>query len=76
MALKTYVLISITFFALVIGGALYYSVPILPFAFILLAGETLLGFQLEDHKIPRFLAAVVRAPKQHKTYGKNRSLRR
>jgi hypothetical protein len=66
MALKTYIPISIAFFVLVIGGAIYYSAPILPFALILLAGETLLGFQLEDHRIPRFLSQIFKAPKEHK----------
>ncbi|MGD1095784.1 MAG: hypothetical protein ABSB35_27800 [Bryobacteraceae bacterium] len=67
MALKTYFPISIAFFVLVVGGAIYYSAPILPFALILLAGETLLGFQLEDHKVPRLLSQIFRAPKEHKT---------
>jgi len=68
VALKTYFLISIAVFVLVVGGALYYSAPILPFALILLGGETLLGFQLEDHRVPRFLSQVFRAPKEHKPY--------
>ena len=66
MALKTYFLISIAVFVLVVGGAAYYSTPILPFAIILLAGETLLGFRLENHKVRRLLAQIFRAPKEHR----------
>jgi hypothetical protein len=65
VALKTYFPISIAVFVLVVGGALYYSAPVLPFVLILLAGETLLGFQLEDHKVPRILSHVFRAPKHN-----------
>lgn len=65
MPLKYYFPISVAFFVLVVGGAYYYSAPVLPFVLILLAGETLLGFQLEDHKIPHFLSELFRAPKTH-----------
>jgi len=67
MALKTYFPISIATLVLVVGAAFYYSVPILPFVLVLLAGETILGFELEDHKVPRFLSEVFKAPKEHKT---------
>jgi hypothetical protein len=63
MNLSQYLPISVGAFVAVMAGALYFSVPILPFAVILLAGETLLGFQLEDHKVPRFLMALFRPPK-------------
>lgn len=63
MTLKQYFPISVGAFALVIAAAHYFAVPILPFAFILLFGETLIGFQLEDHRVPRFLHELFRAPK-------------
>jgi hypothetical protein len=64
MSLKYYVPISVVMFVLVVCGAYFFSVPILPFALVLLAGETLLGFEVEDHKVPRFLSEVFRAPKR------------
>lgn len=63
MTLKQYFPISLAVFIGVVYGAVYFEIPILPFALIVLVGETLLGFELEDHKIPRFLAAVFRAPR-------------
>ena len=63
MTLRQYFPLSLGVFALVVAGAQYLSYPVLPFALILLFGETLLGFELEDHKVPRFLAAVF-APKR------------
>jgi hypothetical protein len=62
MSLRRYVPLSVGIFVLVIAAAAYASFPILPFAVILLFGETLLGFQLEDHRVPRFIAAIFRAP--------------
>ncbi len=55
MSLKVYFPLSVLVFLLIAGTARHFSVPILPFAVLLLAGETLLGFQLEDHKVPRML---------------------
>jgi hypothetical protein len=65
MPLKYYFPLSIAVFVLVVAAASYYSVPVMPFALILLAAETLLGFQVEDHRIPRFLTQLFRAPKTH-----------
>ena len=65
MRLKHYFPISVGFFALVVIAARYYSAPVLPFAAILLVGETLLGFQLEDHRVPRFLASIFK-PAKHR----------
>lgn len=53
MSLKHYFWLSVAVFLGVVALAVYYSAPIGPFAAILLVGETLLGFQLEDHKVPR-----------------------
>lgn len=58
MTLRQYFPLSIAVFVLVIALAAVFHVPILPFALILLTGETLLGFQIEDHKAARFLKAV------------------
>jgi hypothetical protein len=65
MRLRYYFPISVAVFALVAGAALYFSVPIAPFAAILLVGETLLGFQLEDHKVPRTLKQLFTPPRPH-----------
>lgn len=58
MTLKRYFEISVAVFVLVVAAAIYFHVPVLPFAVILLTGETLLGFQVEDHKAGRFLKAI------------------
>jgi len=55
MDLKHYVPISIGVFAAVILAARYFAVPPAPFVFILLVGETIIGLQLEDQKVFRFL---------------------
>jgi len=66
MALKHYFPLSVLVFLLVAATARYFHVPILPFAVVLLAGETLLGFQLEDHKVPRMLKQLFTVTKpQH-----------
>ncbi len=65
MKLRHYFPISVGVFVLVVGTALYFSVPVAPFAAILLAGETLLGFQLEDHKVPKTLKQLFTPPKPH-----------
>ena len=69
MPLKHYIPISVGVFVLVILTARYYSVPVAPFALILLVGETIIGLQMEDQKVSRFLENLVRAlksdPKPH-----------
>lgn len=55
MSLKNYFLVSAGVFVFVCGLAHYYSVPASPFAGILLVGETLLGLQVEDHRVARAL---------------------
>ena len=61
MDLKRYVPISIGVFAAVILVARYFAVPVAPFALILLVGETIIGFQLEDQKVFRFLETLANA---------------
>ncbi|MBZ5677677.1 MAG: hypothetical protein LAP61_25820 [Acidobacteriia bacterium] len=63
MDLKHYIPISIGVFAAVILAARYFGVPPAPFVFILLVGETILGLQLEDQKVFRFLEDLARALK-------------
>ncbi len=63
MLLKHYIPISIAVFILVILAAHHYSVPIAPFALLLLVGETILGFQMEDQKLAQFLEDLVRSLK-------------
>jgi hypothetical protein len=63
MPLKQYVPISVGVFILVILTARYFSVPIAPFALVLLVGETIIGLQLEDQRVSRFLEDLLRAMK-------------
>ena len=58
MTLRQYVPLSIAVFVLVFAAARSLDVPFAPFALILLFGETLLGFQVEDHRVPRFFKSV------------------
>ena len=58
MRLRQYIPVSVGMFVFVIAAARYFSFPVLPFAVILLAGETLLGFQVEDHKVPHALKSL------------------
>ena len=66
MTVKTYFPISVSVFVVVIAAAIHFNVPTAPFAAILLVGETLLGFQLEDHKVAKSLKQIFAAPKPHK----------
>jgi hypothetical protein len=61
MDLKHYVPISIGVFAAVILAARYFAVPAAPFVFILLIGETIIGLQLEDQKVFRFVENLASA---------------
>ena len=65
MPLKYYIPISIGVFVLVILAARYYSLPIAPFALVLLVGETIIGLQMEDQKVSRFLEGLVRSLKSN-----------
>lgn len=60
MPIKYYFPISIALFVMVVALARYFVVPVAPFAVVLLAGETLLGFQLEDHKAAKMVAALMK----------------
>ena len=65
MTLKQYFPISVAVFVAMIV-AVHFSpvpIPILPLAIILLVGETLMGFQVEDHKVPRLLTDLLRPSK-------------
>jgi hypothetical protein len=63
MDLKHYVPISIGAFAALILATRYFAVPFAPFVFVLLIGETIIGLQLEDQKVSRFLEDLVKALK-------------
>ena len=65
MTLRHYFPISVGVFLLVAAAAYHFSVPFTPFAAILLVGETLLGFQLEDHKVSKTLKSLFTPPKPH-----------
>jgi hypothetical protein len=58
MTLKRYFPISVLAFILIVVGAHYSSFPVIPFIVLTLVGETLLGFQCEDHKALRFLQTL------------------
>jgi len=60
MTLKHYFPISVAVFVLAVVAAHSFAVPVAPFALILLVGETLLGFQVEDHKAARFVGDLLR----------------
>lgn len=66
MTLKNYFLLSAGIFVLAIMALRYVPIPMLPFVLIVLVGETLLGFQVEDHKVGRLLSALFSAPKRSK----------
>ncbi len=65
MTLRNYFLLSVGIFVLAIAGLHYLPIPVLPFVLIILVGETLLGFQIEDHKVGRMLLRLFNAPKHH-----------
>ena len=67
MTLKNYFLLSVGFFVLVVAGVHYFPIPILPFVIILLVGETLFGFQVEDHRVPRLLTKLFSVSKRKKS---------
>jgi len=58
MALRQYFPVSLAVFVSVYAFTRYFAIPFAPFAVILLAGETLLGFQVEDHRAARFLKSL------------------
>ncbi len=66
MTLKHYFPISVGVFVLVVLAVRHFALPILPFAVVLLLGETLIGFQVEDHKVPRLLGNLLRVPKSNR----------
>jgi len=65
MSLKNYFLLSVGIFVLAVAGIHYLPIPVMPFVVILLVGETLLGFQIEDHRVPRLLGQFFGGPKRH-----------
>ncbi len=65
MTLKIYFLLSVGIFVLAVAGIHYLPIPVLPFVIILLVGETLLGFQVEDHRVPRLLGQLFGGSKRH-----------
>jgi hypothetical protein len=58
VTLRQYFPLSVGVFVMVVAAAHYLAWPVLPFALILLFGETLFGFELEDHRVPRFFSAI------------------
>jgi hypothetical protein len=69
MDLKHYVPISVGLFVAVILATRFFGVPFAPFALILLVGETIIGLQLEDQKVSRFLESLASAFKPRPHHG-------
>ena len=65
MTLAKYFPLSVVLLAGVIALTVYLGVPPAPFVLVLLAAETLIGFQLEDHRVSKFLKSVFRPPTHH-----------
>lgn len=63
MTLRQYFPLSVGLFLLVVGAAHHFSVPVLPFALLVLFGETLLGFQVEDQKVLHSVEGLWKAMK-------------
>ena len=61
MDLKHYVPISVAVFAALIVATRYFAVPFAPFAFVLLIGETMIGLQIENQRVSRFLEDLLKA---------------
>jgi hypothetical protein len=55
MKLKYYFPISVGVLLLFIGAVHSLSLPVLPFAVLILFGETLLGFQVENHRVQHWV---------------------
>ncbi len=65
MTLRQYFPLSVLAFVAVVSLLEYVKMPVAPFALVLLTAETLIGFQLEDHRVPKLLSEIFRAPKSH-----------
>ena len=63
MTIKQYFPLSVAIFIAVVVAIHYSPAPVAPFALILLAAETLVGFELEDHKVPKILSEFFHALK-------------
>ena len=63
MALRQYFPISVVLFIVVVLTARHFAIPVVPFAVVLLVGETLVGVQLEDNKVARLMGDFFRALK-------------
>jgi hypothetical protein len=65
MTLKQYFPLSIAVLLGTIAIVRATPAPLAPFIIILLAAETLVGFELEDHRVPKLLHEIFRSPKSH-----------
>jgi hypothetical protein len=65
MTLKQYFPLSIAVLIGMIAIVRETPAPLAPFIIILLAAETMVGFELEDHRVPKLLREVFRNPKSH-----------
>ena len=63
MTLKKYFPLSIAVLIGMIAIVRATPAPLAPFIIILLVAETLVGFELEDHKVPKLLKEIFRAPR-------------
>lgn len=65
MTLKNYFVLSTGIFVLAVLALRHLPLPMFPFVLILLVGETLLGFQVENHRVGRLLSALFSGPKRN-----------
>jgi hypothetical protein len=65
MALKYYIPTSILFFVGTLTLVHHFSIPMLPFALILIAAETALGLRAEHHKVEHRVSEFIHALKPH-----------
>jgi hypothetical protein len=66
MTLKQYFPLSIAVLLGTIAIVNATPAPLAPFIIILLAAETLVGFELEDHRVPKLLREAFRSPNSQK----------
>lgn len=67
MTIKQYFPLSVLVFVAVVVGIHYLPFPVAPFALILLVAETLVAFELEDHKVPKLLAEIFHSPERRRS---------
>ena len=65
MLIRQYIPFALAVLAIVCAFAYEGGVPLVPVAIILVVGEILIAFQLEDHRLANFLANLTSAFRAH-----------